>query len=133
VIYLSSGVAQLPGRMRTEAGGGQPPTPVFDALYRTAYLLKPAILAACLIFLPFAWAGPARALHALLLSLTVSQYAVVSLMSQAHQRYSDPVFLLVVMATAIGLNEARRGTLHRATRPGTAGTPPGAVGPPGDP
>jgi hypothetical protein len=99
--------------MLAEASGEKPSTPVFDALYRLAYLLKPLVLVACLIFLPFGWASPARPLLCLLLLLGFSQYGIVSVMSQAQQRYSDPVYLLVFMAAAIGIHYARRSSLLR--------------------
>jgi hypothetical protein len=108
VLYLSSGFNVLPPDMRAEVSGARRPTPVFDALYRGAYLLKPLVLAACLLLLPFAWASPSRPLFLLLLLLAASQYAVAAVMAQAHQRYSDPVYLLVVMAAAIGVHCARR-------------------------
>lgn len=115
IPYLSSGLEKLPEELRAEVSGGKPSTPFFDFLYRGAYLLKPLVLAACLIFLPFGWAGRARPLLCLLLLLGFSQYAVVSVMAQAHQRYSDPVYLLIVMAATIGIHGARRGA-DRGTR-----------------
>jgi hypothetical protein len=113
VVYLSSALEFLPGKMLAEASGEKPSTPVFDALYRLAYLLKPLVLVACLIFLPFGCASPARPLLCLLLLLGFSQYGIVSVMSQAQQRYSDPVYLLVFMAAAIGIHYARRSSLLR--------------------
>lgn len=117
VVYLSSGLEKLTETMRTEVSGDKRSTPAFDALYRLAYVLKPLVLAACLIFLPFAWAGAARPLLCLLLLLGFSQYAVVSVMAQPHQRYSDPVYLLVVMAATIGIHGARHGARLRGEPP----------------
>jgi hypothetical protein len=106
-LYLSSGIDQLPEGLRREVSGEEPPTPVFDALYRGAHLLRPLILVSCLVLLPFAWAGPARSLVALLLLLAFSQYAIVAVMSQPHGRFSDQVYLLIVMAVGIGAAGAR--------------------------
>ncbi|HEY5997821.1 MAG TPA: glycosyltransferase family 39 protein [bacterium] len=108
-LYLSSGLDRLPETMRREAGGDKPPTPIFDALYRVIHLLRPLLLVACLVLLPFAWAGPARPLAVLLVLLALSQYAVVAVMSQPHGRFSDPVYLLIVMAVAIGAAGVRAG------------------------
>jgi hypothetical protein len=117
VIFLSSGTEALPEPMRAEVGGGKPATPFFDALYRLAHLLKPAVLIACLVFFRFGWAGPARPLLCLLLLLALSQYAVVSVMAQAHQRYADPVYPLLVMAAALCVHQARCGGGLRAASP----------------
>jgi hypothetical protein len=106
-LFLSSALDQLPEQMRREVSGGEPPTPVFDAVYRGAHLLRPLLLVACLVLLPFAWAGPARPLVALLVLLAFSQYAIVAVMSQPHGRFSDQVYLLIVMAVAIGAAGAR--------------------------
>ena len=113
IVYLSSGLDFLSEKLRAEVAGEKPSTPFFDALYRLAYLLKPLVLAACLIFLPFGWASPARPLLCLLLLLSLSHYAIVSVMSQAQQRYSDQVYLLFFMAAAIGINYALRGNKQR--------------------
>ena len=132
VVYLSSGLESLPEKMRAEVSGEKPSAPFFDALYRLAYLLKPLVLAACLIFLPFGWASPARPLLCLLLLLGLSQYAIVSVMSQAQQRYSDPVYLLFFMAAAIGIHCARHGARQR--RPDSASGGGGAgISPAGTP
>lgn len=108
VLYLSSWLDVLPQKMRAEVSGPKPATPVFDALYRLAYLLKPLLLVLCLIVLSFGWASPARPLLALLLLLAAAQYGVTSVMAQAHQRYADQVYLLLVTATAIGVHYALR-------------------------
>jgi hypothetical protein len=117
VLYLSSRIEDLPAGLRAEVSGDKPATPFFDALYRAAHLLKPLILLACLVCLPFAWAGPARSLVILLLLLVGSQYAIVSVLSQPHQRYVDHVYLLVVMAAAIGVHGARRRSSGRVPEP----------------
>lgn len=109
VPYLSSALEELPEGLRAEVSGARPARPLGDALYRGAHLLKPLLLAACLILLPFGWASPARALQCLLLLLALSQYAVAGVMAQAHHRYADPAYLLVVMAAAIGVHYAWRG------------------------
>jgi hypothetical protein len=121
VVYLSSGLEKLPAPMRAEVEGEKPSTPFFDALYRLGYLLKPLVLLACLVFFRFGWAGPARPLLCLLLLLGFAQYAVVSVMAQAHQRYSDPVYPLFVMAAALCVHQARRGGgTEPAAGPGAA-------------
>jgi hypothetical protein len=134
VLYLSSWLDVLPPKMRAEVSGAKPATPVFDALYRLAYLLKPLLLVSCLILLSFGWAGPARPLFALLLLLAASQVAVTSVMAQAHQRYADQVYLLLVMAVAIGVHGAlrRNGAGEGGCRAGTGDDRPSGAALQGD-
>ncbi|HEY5997822.1 MAG TPA: hypothetical protein VI078_00775 [bacterium] len=112
-LFLSSGLDRLPEKMRREVDGAKPATPFFDALYRGAHLLRPLLLVACLVLLPFAWAGPARPLAVLLVLLALSQYAVVAAMSQPHGRFTDPAYLLLVMTLAIGAAGARARSKER--------------------
>jgi hypothetical protein len=117
-LYLNSCTECLPPRARHEATGTRPDRGFFDALYMGGYLLKPVMVLCVLICLPFGLRGPGRYFLALVLVTAVYQCAVVSVFSQAHQRFFDMVYLLFVIAAALGVHGLRRRPEATAASPG---------------